>query len=131
VNGSIYWRGRFWHIAGAEDGEGQQAGQQTGDGTGQQGQQPQQQNAGTDDKKFSQAELDAIVKDRLDRERKQSEAKAQREREAAEAKAAEEQGKFKELAEQRQTRIAELEPFQAKAERYETALTKRLEVERK
>lgn len=64
--------------------------------------------AKTDDKRFSQADLDAAIKDRLERERK----KTEREKLEAEAKAKEsalaEQGEFKTLAEQRATEIASL-----------------------
>lgn len=115
----------------------QQSGQQqppTGDATGQQGGSNAggAGNGGTgDDKRFTQAELDAIVKDRLDRERKASETKAQREREAAEADALKEQSKFKELADQREKQLADLEPFKDKAERYEAALKTHLDAERK
>jgi hypothetical protein len=120
--------------------EGQQTGgeqqQNTGDATGQQqaGQQTGQQagNGGSgDDKRFTQAELDAIVRDRLDRQRRATEAQQQKDREATEAKALEEQQEFKKLADQRAEKVAELEPFKAKAERYEAALTALLEAERK
>jgi hypothetical protein len=117
-----------------EQGTGAQGDQQgTGDASGQHsGTAAGAGNGGAgEDKKFTQAELDAIVKDRIDREKRNADAKAQREREAAEAKALEEQSKFKELADQRQAKIAELEPFQAKSERYEKALTTLLEAERK
>jgi hypothetical protein len=110
-------------------------GQPNGNATGQQAgaqAQGQQGNGGSGDTKtFTQAELDAIVKDRLDRERKAGEAKALKEREAADAKALEDQKEFQKLAEQRQTRITELEPYQAKSERYEAALKTHLDAERK
>lgn len=117
----------------------QQSGQQqptTGDATGQQqggGNAGQQQgNGGTgDDKRFTQAELDAIVRDRLAQAQRSAETKAQREREAAEAESLKEQSKFKELADQREKQLADLEPFKDKAERYEAALKTHLDAERK
>lgn len=126
----IYWRGRFWIIAGADEGDEQDP-PNTGNGTGQAGGNASQQNAGDGEKRFSQAELDAIVADRLKRANESAERKASRERQEAEERSAAEQGKFKELAEQRQTRIGELEPFETKATRYEAALKSLLDVQRK
>lgn len=116
--------------------EGQQTGENaqptTGDATGQQPANGQQGNGGAgDEKRFTQAELDAHIKARLDQAQRNAEAKAQKERDAANAEALKEQSKFKELAEQREKQIGELEPFRAKAERYETALGALLEQERK
>jgi hypothetical protein len=110
-------------------GNGQQ--QATDNATGQQGGNASAGNGGqgNDDKKFSQAELEAHIKARLDQANRAAETKAQREREAAEAEALKEQQKFKELAEQRERQLAEIEPFKAKAERYEAALTTMLETE--
>lgn len=127
----IFWRGRFWVIAGGDEGDGQQEPPNTGNSTGQQGGDAQQQNAGDGDKRFTQAELDAIVADRLKRATESADRKAATERQKAEERSAAEQGQFKELAEQRQTRIAELEPFEAKATRYEAALGSLLDVQRK
>lgn len=127
----IYWRGRYWVIAGGDEGEGEQNSSTTGNGTGQAGDNAQQQNAGDGDKRFTQAELDAIVADRLKRATESAERKAARERQEAEERAASEQGEFKKLADQRQARIAELEPFEAQATRYGAALTKLLDAQRK
>ena len=77
------------------------------------------------------AEVEKVVATRLERERKNAEARAQREREAAEAKRLEENQEFQQLAEERKKRIAELEPVAEKVERYEAALTKLLEQEKK
>jgi hypothetical protein len=108
--------------------------QNTGDATGQ----PQGGNAGAGnggqeqtDKVYSKAEMEAIVRDRLLRQSRVIEAQQQKDREATEAKALEEQQEFKKLADQRAEKVAELEPFKAKAERYEAALTALLEAERK
>src|SRR3990172_4923861 len=82
-----------------------------------------------DEKKFTQAELDQIVKDRLERERKKAEAEAEKARKMAEADALEKNQEWQKLAEQRQARIdelekqsAELEPYQAEAKKYRAAL---------
>ena len=64
---------------------------QTGDVTGQ-----------TTDKIFAQADVDRIVKERLQREQGKAEQLAQKAREEAEAKALAEQGKYKELFEKQQ-----------------------------
>jgi len=81
------------------------------------------------EKKFSQAELDQIVKDRLERERKKSESAAEKARKDAEAAALEKNQEWQKLAETRATELAalakekeELEPFKEKADKYEKAL---------
>lgn len=70
---------------------------------------------GKDQKTFTQAELDAIVKERLDREKKKQQEKALAE-----------QQRFEELAQQRAQKLAELEPqleqTNSQAERYKAAL---------
>lgn len=53
-----------------------------------------------DDKKFTQAELEAIIKDRLGREREKAAKEAEKAKIDLERKAAEEQGQFKALYEQ-------------------------------
>jgi len=86
-----------------------------------------------DEKKFTQAELDQIVKDRLERERKKSEAEAEKVRKKAEEEALSKNQEWQKLAEQRQARIdelekqsAELEPYQAEAKKYRAALEDQL-----
>lgn len=64
----------------------------TGDAAGQQ----------TADKTFAQADVDRIVKERLQREQGKAEQLAQKAREEAEARALAEQGKYKELFEKQQ-----------------------------
>lgn len=58
---------------------------------------------------FTQADVDRIVKERLEREKAKAQEREQKAREEAERKAAEEQGKFKELYEQAQARIEQEE----------------------
>jgi len=62
-----------------------------------------------DEPKFTQAQLEAIVKERLDRERKASDEKRRKELEDAEAKKLAEQGEFKTIAEREKARADELE----------------------
>lgn len=110
--------------------QGTQAAAQQGTGAGDATQAQAGQNGG-EDRRFTQAEVDDLIKRRLERERQQSEQRTQREREQAEEQRLKENQEFQKLAEQRQARIAELEPTVAKAERYEAALTKLLTEERK
>ena len=85
------------------------------------------------EKKFSQAELDQIVKDRLERERKKSEAAAEKARKEAEDAALAKNQEWQKLAETRAEEIAtlakekaELESTREQAERYKTALDAQL-----
>ena len=91
---------------------------------------------------FTQADIDRILTERLERERKKSDDKAKKAREDAEAKALEDQQKFQELAHQRGTKVAELETSVATmateletakgtAERYQKALNTILAEQRK
>jgi len=103
------------------------------------------QNAGDDkskdkkeEKTFTQAELEQIVKDRLDRERKKAEGETEKARKKAEADALEKNQEWQKLAEQRQTRIDELEtktaelaPFKDQAEKYKKALDDQLAEQKK
>lgn len=84
--------------------------------------------------KFTQSDVDRILTERLERERKKSDEKTRKAKEDAEAKALEDQQKFQELAQQRGTKVTELETSvatmateleaaKATAERYEKALT--------
>jgi membrane protein involved in colicin uptake len=72
------------------------------------------------EKKFTQAEIDAIVKERLTREEKKREEAAAKARAEAEAEAAKKNGEYQKLAEQRekelseaQTRLKNFETLQA------------------
>lgn len=107
------------------------SGTPAGDATG--------QNSGTqDDRKFTQADLDAIVKDRLERERKQAERQTAKAREEAEAKALAQNAEWQALAEKRaeqltaaEAKLAEVEQIQQRADRYEAVLKTHLEAQRK
>ncbi len=84
-----------------------------------------------EDRRFSQAEVDDLIKRRLERERQTAEDRAKRERDAADEQRLKENQEFQKLADQRAKRIEELEPLKVKAERYEAALTTLLTEERK
>ncbi len=99
----------------------------TGDATG--------PNSGTEKPTptFTQSDVDRIVNERLDRERKKAETVAQKAREEAESKALSDQAKFQELADKRGKQVTDLETANAtlttqleavtaKADRHEKAL---------
>ena len=99
---------------------------------------PEKEKGPADGKKFTQAELDAIIADRLSREKKNQEAATEKARKKAEEDALLKNQEFQKLAEERGKRIAELEPLgdQIKsatetADRYKGALEKYLETEKK
>lgn len=90
------------------------------------------------EKKFTQADLDRVVSERLEREKKQREKAATKAREEAEAKALEDQKEYQSLAEKRQEKIGELEAeverlsgvvadVEPKAKKYQATLEKELE----
>ena len=85
------------------------------------------------EKLFTQAELDAIVKDRLDRAKAKAETEAAKAREKATADALAEQGEFKKLSEtqakqlldlttEKETLTAQLETANADARKYRTTV---------
>ena len=111
--------------------KGTEGGDTTGDATG--------QNSGTDKPTptFTQSDVDRIVNERLDRERKKAESVTQKAREEVESKALADQAKFQELADKRGKQVTDLETANAtlttqleavtaKADRHEKALTKLL-----
>jgi hypothetical protein len=81
------------------------------------------------EKTFTQAELDQIVKDRLDRERKKHDAETEKARKSAEEEALTKNQEWQKLAEQRSKDLeaiakekADLEPFKEQADKYRKAL---------
>jgi len=91
-----------------------------------------------EEKTFTQAELDAIIDDRLKRERKKADDATEKARKAAEEEALKKNQEWQTLAEKRATEIdtltkekTELEPFKEQAEKYKTALTAILEKQKK
>jgi len=70
-----------------------------------------------DDKTFTQAELDTIVKDRLDRDRKARETQAQKDKDEAEAERLRQQGEFQKIAENEKARADKAEA-ELKQERF-------------
>lgn len=65
------------------------------------------QNSGNADRTFTQADLDRIVTERLEREREKSKKEAAKAQADAEAKVLAEQGKYKELYDKQQAELAE------------------------
>jgi hypothetical protein len=82
-------------------------------------------------KTFTQAELDQIVKDRLERQKRATEAAATKAADDAKAAMLKEQGDYKALYEAGTAKIAELARQAEAAARYEAALSKTLEQQRK
>lgn len=68
---------------------------------------PGQQAGSADERKFSQADVDRIVKERIEREKAKADTAAQKAAREAEAKALADQGEFKKLAESRGQELAE------------------------
>jgi hypothetical protein len=86
------------------------------------------------EKTFTQAELEAIIADRLDRAKRKAETEQSKAREEAERKALEEQGNYKALAEKHATEAQEArtalekaQGYKDTADRYKAVLTARLE----
>ena len=77
--------------------------------------------------KFTQADLDRIVKERLDKASKKAEEAQKKAAEEAAAKTLAEQGEFKTLAETRAARIAELEAATAGSGEAVTKLSEQIE----
>lgn len=84
----------------------------------------------TPDRTFTQAELDAIVKDRLERQKRASEAATEKAKKDAEAAVLAQQGEFKALAEQRQAELDVIKPKADQVESLEAALHALLETQK-
>jgi hypothetical protein len=120
--------------------------EQTGDATGGQKPEGDGQNGGNrtpaaDEKSFTQADVDRIVAERLEREKKKAEKAAQTAKEEAEAKALEEQQEFQKLAEKHGKKadklqgeldesLAKLEEATARVEAVEKALETHLKAQK-
>ena len=97
------------------------------DPTAQAGSTPPTAQAGSDaaeaplpeEKKFSQAELDTLIKDRLERQRRALEAQQKEAQQALEQQKLEDQKEFEKLAKQRAEEINTLKPRAGLAESYE------------
>jgi len=76
----------------------------------------------TDEKKFTQAELDHQIKERLSRQQRQFEAQQREAQAALEARQLEEQAEWQKLANRRADEIKDLKPRAALAENYEKAV---------
>jgi hypothetical protein len=140
----------------APDGGGSGDGSGTGDASGQgkpgnggegaaganDGEKPDGSEGKPPERAFTQAEVDQIVKDRLERERKKAADDAKKSKDATDAQALKEQAKWQELAEKHEARVKELETalesggkdLEAQAgqtKRFEAALQKFLDEQRK
>jgi hypothetical protein len=107
--------------------ESGEAGQPAGAGT------PPAESAQSGDSqpRYSKAEMEAIVRERLAAEQRKHEAAAKKAADDAEAKKLQEQQEFQKLAAKHEERVKELEPTAQLAERYKVALTAQLETLRK
>lgn len=92
---------------------------------------------GKEKKTFTQEDIDKIVTDRLERDRKKREKDEKEAKEKAESAALAEQEKWKELSEKQEKRVAELEalvselePIKERAEKYEKSLLSFLKAEK-
>lgn len=86
-------------------------------------------NAG--DKKFSQAELDALIAERLKRQKAAFEAQQQKQKDEAEQRTLTEQQQYKELAAKHEARVKELEPLQSEVETLRAIVQQQLDVAKK
>jgi len=84
-------------------------------------------------KTFTQAELDAIIEERLTRAKESAKRESEKAAKKAEEETAAKNGEWQKLAESRQAeidntakRLAELEPYQTQAQRYKDALERHL-----
>jgi hypothetical protein len=127
---------------GAEGGAGastesESTGSQTDDASGGTTQSSGEQGSQDKDKdaqpQFTQAQLDAIVKDRLTRERAKAEADRKKAEDAAQAEALKAKEEWKTLAQQHEAKLAELQPqaesLTATIAGYEARLVKDLDAE--
>lgn len=85
----------------------------------------------TGEARFTQADVERIVKERVKREQDKASAAAEKARKEAEESALAKNAEWQTLAEKREKELAELAPFREKAERYEAALKAQLEEARK
>lgn len=99
---------------------------------------PEPNGGSTEEAKFTQSQLEAIVKDRLERERKKAETATAKAREDAEAAALTKNAEWQALAERRaeqltaaEAKAAEVDSVQQRADRYEVALKSHLDSQRK
>lgn len=90
---------------------------------------PQAPNGG-EGRTFSQADVDRIVAERLERQRAQFKAQQERAAEEAKAQALKEQGEYRQLYETAAAKLAEAEQGAAHAARYEAALKRLLATQR-
>ncbi|HEY3310564.1 MAG TPA: hypothetical protein VGK00_02885 [Anaerolineales bacterium] len=83
------------------------------------------------EKVFTQADLDRIIKERLEREKTTREKAAAKAKEEAEAEGLKKSEEWQSLAKRLEARVGELEPASEQVTRYKSALDKYLEAEKK
>lgn len=83
------------------------------------------------EKVFTQADVDRIIKERLEREKTAREKSAAKAREEAEAEGLKKSEEWQTLAKKLEARVGELEPMGEQVTRYKGALEKYLEAEKK
>lgn len=82
-------------------------------------------------KTFTQAELDALIAERLKRQKTAFEAQQQKQKDEAEQRTLAEQQQFKELAQKHEARVKELEPLQSEVETLRAVVQQQLDVAKK
>lgn len=85
----------------------------------------------TTEKVFTQADVDRIIKERLEREKTAREKSAAKAREEAEAEGLKKSEEWQALAKKLEARVGELEPIGEQVTRYKSVLEKYLEAEKK
>lgn len=81
------------------------------------------------EKLFTQAELDRLIDERLQRERKKAETQAEKAQREADEKHKIEQGEWQKLAEERKTQLEQLAPKSELADRLSELVAKQLDTE--
>jgi len=77
-----------------------------------------------EEKKFTQADLDTLIKDRLERQRRALEAQQREAQQALETQKLEDQKEYEKLAKQRAEEISTIKPRAALAESYEKGVSR-------
>lgn len=135
--GSLYFdaeKGKTSDPAGDPAGKPEGGDPQSSDAKGNDG---GNQGGGSGEAKFTQADVDRIVSERLERERRKAEAEAQKLKEKAEAEALAQNQKWQELAQKHEgtiktleAKLAEVESAQQTLDRYKGALEAHLKTQR-
>src|SRR5690349_2883683 len=79
------------------------------------------------ERQFTQTEMEAIIRDRLSRQKAQLDAKAEQETRAAREREQAEQGQYRQLAEQRETELTALRPQAERATKLEALIAQHID----